>query len=700
MNDMKMKLILDAVDKASPELQKVDSRMSNLNGSIATAGKGMAAFGTVVTGLALGKLAADFVDVNAKFDQLQASLETVTGSASEAHEQFKEIQEFASTTPYQLEEVTDAFIKMKALGLDSSSSALRSYGNTASAMGKSLNQMIEAVADAATGEFERLKEFGIKARQQGDSVALTFRGVTTQISKDAESIETYLRRIGDVEFAGGMDRQMKTLGGSLSNLSDSWDKFVRSVGDSGAVRTSAGAINFLSDSLDRLGTSLRMFKEMQTGGMTFMDWLTTDNGDLANRNVVEKAIAKAKVEMEKMEAELAMGGSNPTRARYLKQEIAYIKESISELEELMARRKELDQAETHNASEVPSEESSPQGKTSWTKQELDAFAESGQGVTGAWEQMFQDRYEIQSRSIQAEIDLEAQYAEDTKEIWDTAEDSWRSRDIGLSQYLTDLGDRLSALRESLMTEEELVEQSYQQRLATIKAAAAEEIITLQERNEMISQIEQEKATQLNEISQASAEQEKAVNMEKMNSILSNTTTALGNLGAAMDDGNKKQFQAHKAIAIVQTGISAVQAVMNALAVQPYPVGLALSISAGALGAANIARIRGMEYQGGKATGGWVLPGKSVIVGEEGPEVLTVGRDGGTVTPNHKLGLSGNSNSQSVSVTNVYQISPGVAGTVRAELLRMMPQIGAYSVQSVVAAINEGGDVARAVGRRG
>ena len=35
-------------------------------------------------------------------------------------------------------------------------------------MGKDLSQMIEAVADATTGEFERLKEFGIKAGKEGD----------------------------------------------------------------------------------------------------------------------------------------------------------------------------------------------------------------------------------------------------------------------------------------------------------------------------------------------------------------------------------------------------------------------------------------------------------------------------------------------------------------------------------------------------
>jgi diaminopimelate decarboxylase len=68
-----------------------------------------------------------------------------------------------SETPFGLAQATQGFVKMKALGLDPTRAALTSFGNTASAMGKDLNQMIEAVADASTGEFERLKEFGIKA---------------------------------------------------------------------------------------------------------------------------------------------------------------------------------------------------------------------------------------------------------------------------------------------------------------------------------------------------------------------------------------------------------------------------------------------------------------------------------------------------------------------------------------------------------
>ena len=43
---------------------------------------------------------------------------------------------------------------------------------------QNLDQFIEAIADATTFEFERLKEFGIKSKQIGDDVQFTFRGQT------------------------------------------------------------------------------------------------------------------------------------------------------------------------------------------------------------------------------------------------------------------------------------------------------------------------------------------------------------------------------------------------------------------------------------------------------------------------------------------------------------------------------------------
>lgn len=204
----------------------VDGAMNSITKSVQTA---MNTVGTLFAGVSIGAFAGKLVAVEREFGTLNASLVTVTGSAREADKAFALLTNFASTTPFSLQEVTAAFIKMKALGLDASEGALRSYGNTASAMGKSLNQMIEAVADAATGEFERLKEFGIKAKSEGDRVTFTFRGVSTNIGKNAAEIEAYLRRIGDVDFAGAMDARAKTLDGAISNLGDSWDALFRTI---------------------------------------------------------------------------------------------------------------------------------------------------------------------------------------------------------------------------------------------------------------------------------------------------------------------------------------------------------------------------------------------------------------------------------------------------------------------------------------
>ena len=189
-------------------------------------------------------------------DKLEAGLITATGSAEKAAEQFKVLERFATTTPYALDQSVEAFVKLTNLGLTPSERALRSYGNTASAMGKDLSQMIEAVADAATGEFERLKEFGIKSSRQGDKVSFTFRGVSTTIANNAAAIEEHLTRLGENNFSDAMNQRMATLDGALSNLGDEWDRTFRiisksNIGDSieGQARGATSALTKLNDGL-------------------------------------------------------------------------------------------------------------------------------------------------------------------------------------------------------------------------------------------------------------------------------------------------------------------------------------------------------------------------------------------------------------------------------------------------------------------
>ena len=78
-----------------------------------------------------------------------------------------------------------------------------------------------------------LKVLESKANTLTDEVKFTFAGVTTTVKKNAADIEKYLRSLGDIQFAGAMDEQMKTMNGVLSNIEDSFEKLYRQVGQSG-----------------------------------------------------------------------------------------------------------------------------------------------------------------------------------------------------------------------------------------------------------------------------------------------------------------------------------------------------------------------------------------------------------------------------------------------------------------------------------
>jgi hypothetical protein len=211
-----------------------EKRAKEINRAIGDAMDGAATrIAGFVAGLAVLDKALAFggkmIATQRQFDILNAQLITATGSTQGASAAFENLQAFAAKTPFALEQSVEAFVKLTNLGLTPSERALTSYGNTAAAMGKDLMLLIEAVADATTGEFERLKEFGIKAKQEGDKVSLTFRGTTKTIQKSASEIESYLMALGENEFAGAMETRLDSLDGKLSGLADEFNKLILNV---------------------------------------------------------------------------------------------------------------------------------------------------------------------------------------------------------------------------------------------------------------------------------------------------------------------------------------------------------------------------------------------------------------------------------------------------------------------------------------
>ena len=222
--------ITNVITPANDNLKVINETAKTFNGVLKQAAGLAGAY------LGLRGLSSTFksiVGVNAEFERLSGSLKTVTGSAKAAKEAFTLIEDFATATPFQLDEIVDSFIRLKAMGLDPTMEALTSYGNTASAFGKNILEFVSAVTSATVGEFERLKTFGIKAKVEGETVKFIFQGVTTEVAKNATEIERYLRSIGNINFGGAMAEQMNTMGGTMSNIEDALAKVARTIGENG-----------------------------------------------------------------------------------------------------------------------------------------------------------------------------------------------------------------------------------------------------------------------------------------------------------------------------------------------------------------------------------------------------------------------------------------------------------------------------------
>lgn len=252
---------LDNLDKgfkkADSGSRSLSSSIKDANGSFSSGASAIKRFIAPLLSAAAAMAALrKLVDVQRQFDVLNAGLITATGSAENAAIAFDALQQFAAKTPYDLAQATKAFTQLVNLGLTPSEEALMSYGNTASAMGKDLSQLVEAVADAATGEFERLKEFGIRSKKEGDKISFTFQGVTTTVKNNASEIEGYLIGLGQNQFAGAMEKRMQTLDGAISNLGDTWDATFRTIAASGAGDAIESAVRMATDALQEFNDSL------------------------------------------------------------------------------------------------------------------------------------------------------------------------------------------------------------------------------------------------------------------------------------------------------------------------------------------------------------------------------------------------------------------------------------------------------------
>lgn len=209
------------MQKCNSDAAKFSKKMDGLYEKTSKALKTSAKFvgGTALAGLAVGTKVG--LTEAANMEQYRNTLEVVMKDTKKAGKTFQWAVKFANKTPFDTGEVVEATTKLTSYGLKAQN-VLPKVGDMASAMGKSMDQAVEAVADAQTGELERLKEFGITKQQIIDHANKIMRGKEIVNQKgqitDQKNFNKALFSLMEERYSGSMVKQAKSFKGLMSTI--------------------------------------------------------------------------------------------------------------------------------------------------------------------------------------------------------------------------------------------------------------------------------------------------------------------------------------------------------------------------------------------------------------------------------------------------------------------------------------------------
>lgn len=224
--------------KLKTDLNSVETQMAKVNGGgqkmQSILRNLMPAVGITAIIAGITGMGSKIFGVRKEFEKYQAVLANSLGSQRAAAKELNMLSDLAAQTPFQLSELTGGFVKLTNYGLKPSREEMRKYGDVAASVGKTFDQYVEAIADATQFEFERLKEFGIRASKDGDKIKFTFKGITTEVQANSEAVKDYMAGLGDLKgVAGSMEAISKTMGGASSNMADAFDRLMNKWGSGG-----------------------------------------------------------------------------------------------------------------------------------------------------------------------------------------------------------------------------------------------------------------------------------------------------------------------------------------------------------------------------------------------------------------------------------------------------------------------------------
>ena len=246
------KTLLTALNKITVASKKTASALLSVGKTLAGIGAGAALGGLY----ALYNGASDNVKA---FEDLRAKLSGVTGDLQSAEKVFWELNALEDQTTISTSELSEALLYLNKFGIGVTSEDMKNLSAVSIGLNKDLASVTSAIGKAAQGRYQSLKELGIAVDDAGNTLKLSFKGVTTEVEKDTDAIKNYLSNLGKTQFSEVLEAKLQTTDAALNRFKNAWGtlqtEIFRSDGVIGQIFT-----NIYNQGTDMVNGLITVFK--------------------------------------------------------------------------------------------------------------------------------------------------------------------------------------------------------------------------------------------------------------------------------------------------------------------------------------------------------------------------------------------------------------------------------------------------------
>ena len=214
------------------EIKKVTKAVDNQTGVLK---KNASGWKMLMTGFAI-KFASEIVDgfksiistgleASRVYEDMSARLSPLVGDLETAQKTFWSLNGLEDETATATDKLAKAFVDLGNNGLTNSNEQLKTYATIAHGTGKDINTLTDAVIAFSQGSTKALRQFGITAKDNGDTISLTYKGSTTEIQKNSKALDEYLSNLARNNFDGVLEAKLNTVSAATGRLDNAWGTF-------------------------------------------------------------------------------------------------------------------------------------------------------------------------------------------------------------------------------------------------------------------------------------------------------------------------------------------------------------------------------------------------------------------------------------------------------------------------------------------